>query len=75
VLEFINVIYQLGLGVPHPDSVVETLLDDDKDVLVNGGADTKMYLSMAELTTQPSSWEKNSRKSVPPPRKLMRKGV
>ena len=36
---------------------------------------TKINRSMAELTTQPSSWEKNWRKSVPPPRKLMRMGV
>jgi len=36
---------------------------------------TKIYRSIAELTTQPASWWKNCGKSVPPPKKLLRSGV
>src|SRR2546425_13265076 len=36
---------------------------------------TCMYLSMADEVTAPSSTEKNSARSVPPPAKLIRKGV
>jgi hypothetical protein len=36
---------------------------------------TKMYLSIAELRTQPPSDKKNDGKSVPPPKKLILRGV
>ncbi|MEZ4715880.1 MAG: hypothetical protein R2851_07310 [Caldilineaceae bacterium] len=44
VLDRADVVHQFGLGVADADLVVEALLDDDV-----------IYLSMAELTTQPSS--------------------